>query len=126
MQVAVDHRRLGELLADITNCAWPVEIVRVHFADGVDPAGPGQAGGGRGPRGGGFGGGGFAGGGFGGGGGRFGPPASVGCRSQRGSVRAAGSAGRPGGTRAAAGRGRNWTRRTRTRWPSPTRSSPRW
>ena len=39
MTVAIDHRRLPELLVNLTNCAWPVEIVRVHQSVGVVPAG---------------------------------------------------------------------------------------
>ena len=45
MTVAVDHRRLPELLVHLANCAWPVEIVRVHQREGAAPAGHGMRGG---------------------------------------------------------------------------------
>ena len=44
LRLALDHRQLTTVLADISNCAWPVEIVRVHFAEGVEPVGPVAAG----------------------------------------------------------------------------------
>ncbi len=40
LQLAIDHRRLATVLADLSNCVWPVEIVRVHYMEGVTPIGP--------------------------------------------------------------------------------------
>ncbi|NNJ27954.1 hypothetical protein [Alienimonas chondri] len=48
MQLVVDHRHLTDVLANLSNSAWPVEIVRVHLAEGAKPVGP-RAAGARGP-----------------------------------------------------------------------------
>lgn len=39
MQFAVDHRELTNVLVDLSNSRWPVEIKRVHFAEGTSPVG---------------------------------------------------------------------------------------
>ena len=46
LRLALDHREIPNMLAQLSNCAWPVEIVRVHYVEGVKPTGPTASGGG--------------------------------------------------------------------------------
>ncbi|WP_165700723.1 hypothetical protein [Alienimonas californiensis] len=39
MQLVLDHRELNNVLADLSNCEWPVEIIRVHMVEGAKPMG---------------------------------------------------------------------------------------
>ncbi|MFH5806635.1 hypothetical protein [Alienimonas sp. DA493] len=40
MQLVLDHRELNNVLADLSNSDWPVEIIRVHMVEGAKPLGP--------------------------------------------------------------------------------------